>query len=155
MALPFNPNQIDTVNLQAAVSQLENLQTDLKDQVDKYTNSIGVCSEMAKNVSTILVDKIDVRQIKEVADNFTNALEVKVNDILSQVQKSINLVNPQIMKYKEFAIIVLYSIGGFIALLVFIAIITLIRLIYLAWRYRIFSDQNALGKSYFNAYIYT
>lgn len=147
MAIPIDVNEINVSKLNSAVSALEALKENLQKQVEDYIEALGICTDMAQDVSSILKDKIDISTVTEYASDFVEMLDSQINDILLKAKKSVNEYGPQITEFRNIALIVLYSLGAFMAVLFLVAILIILRLAYLAWRLKLFSAEDDLGES--------
>nr|CDS25910.2 hypothetical protein HmN_000624900 [Hymenolepis microstoma] len=141
LELPVNLSQIDENKLQATLDQLEKLQKKLGNIVDIYISALVHFDVMLKSAPKFVMDKFNLKQITEMAHDFAITMESRVNNTLTSIQTSFNSTSSQIRKYTEWTIIVFYSVGVFIGLLILTAILLILRLIYLACRGNIFSYQ--------------
>ena len=123
---------------------LEQLGTTLSAKLEKVQNALQLVRDLATVTVGKLSEQLKLDEILKNIDDLWLTAEVDLNTLIQQLEDQIQPIRNNISTVVQPVRIVLYSIGGFLLLLVVIAFLQAARLLYRSFRDKLYKDPDCI-----------
>ena len=144
MKLPLNPTDLDSLALNTFETSVEGVNGNLKAQLEKVQNAIMSVKDLISDVEGNINEQMNLDDILKSIDDFWMKAENESELLIQRLHDQFDPLADGLPILVKPMSVVLYSVGGFFLLMVVIAFLMGARLLYRAFRDRLYNDPDII-----------
>ena len=144
MKLPLNPTDLDSLALNTFETSVEGVNGNLKAQLEKVQNAIMSVKDLISDVEGNINEQMNLDDILKSIDDFWMKAENESELLIQRLHDQFDPLADGLPILVKPMSVVLYSVGGFFLLMVVIAFLMGARMLYRAFRDRLYNDPDII-----------
>uniref|UniRef100_A0A5K3G3T8 V-SNARE coiled-coil homology domain-containing protein n=1 Tax=Mesocestoides corti TaxID=53468 RepID=A0A5K3G3T8_MESCO len=141
---PMNLSAINTTVINNFTKELENMVTDLEKKLANVSNAINDIKSSAADMVGSVEEKLDLKTVLDSINKFWNDTSAQVSGVTKNLEDLSTSVDNGLAQYSGYIRIAFSVIGGFFILVLVIAALIAARLLYRAFRDRLYAGADTV-----------
>uniref|UniRef100_A0A5K3FM06 Plasma membrane fusion protein PRM1 n=1 Tax=Mesocestoides corti TaxID=53468 RepID=A0A5K3FM06_MESCO len=141
---PIDLNAIDTTVTKKFITELQNMVTDLEMKLAEVNQAINEIKSSTSQMVDSIEEKLDLKTVLDSINKFWDDASAQVGGVTKNLEDLSTTVDNGLSQYSGYIRIGFYAIGGFFILMLVIAALIAARLLYRAFRDRLYAGADTV-----------